>query len=75
MRYTITVSTPVASRGHQRNNLANALWIAMDAVENGQGAVTLTDTATGSIYSGDALQELAAATPAWQLLDWNSPDA
>lgn len=75
MRYTITKSTSIAARAHQRNNLANALWIAMDALEAGGGTVSLTDTATGDVYSGNTLRELAAITPTWQLCDWNSPDA
>jgi hypothetical protein len=75
MRFTITNSTSVAVRAHQRNNLANALWIAMEALEAENGTVTLTDTATGTVYETDEIRKLAADTPAWQLCDWNSPDA
>ena len=59
MRYTITISTSIASRGHSRNNLANAFWIAMDGLNSGAGLATLADTNAVINCSGGALRETA----------------
>lgn len=61
---------------HQRNELANALWLALQFLnDDADGYVTtLIDTKTSDIYLADGIRHLAAQTPAWKNASFDAPD-
>jgi hypothetical protein len=75
-RYVIQRSMDAAAVLHHRNELPNALWVAMHFIEDGPEILEakMTDTATGRVYDAQEIRDLASQTPAWQSRDWNTPD-
>jgi hypothetical protein len=76
-RYLIKRSGSAGVTQYQRNELANALWIALHFIDDGPSGLstTLIDTKTGVEYDTDQIRELAAQTPAWQNSSFEAPDA